>query len=172
MSLPGQSTWCADGRPVRERPGSWRQPHSEVSTRSSWQAAAWQSSPQIQRTTPETMSWLHTPYHSCPEWTTMYGFHRCVHRGNPPSRRLSDSPSQHLRWPTAVGGAAPYLAVGGLKTASCSGHHKTQKIRFHIKQTGSPSSFICLWNGNDMTVDFLAALLEQTWATLDFFFCI
>lgn len=119
-SLPGQSTWYADVRPMQAQLGSWRWPRSVASTRSSWRAATWQSSPQIQRTAPGTRSWLHTPYHSRPEWTTVFGSPLCGQRVDPrPSRRLPGSPSPHLHRPTATDGAAPYPAVDDLKTASC-----------------------------------------------------
>ena len=139
-SLPGQSSWCADVMPMRAQPVSWRWPRSGASTRSSWQEAAWQSSPQIRRTAPGTRLWLHTPCRSCPEWTTGYGSPWCGPReGSQPSLRLPGSPSPHLHLPTAVGGAAPCLAVGGLKTASCSrerGHHQ-RKIDFRPSDSQS-----------------------------------
>lgn len=136
ICLPGQSTWCADVRPMPAQPASWRWHRSAASTRSSCWAAAWQSSLRIQRTAPGTRSCLRTPSRNCPEWTTACGFLQHGSRGDPrPSLRLPGSLSPHLPLPTAVGGAAPYLAVGGLKTASCPRERGNIQSKTKIRPT-------------------------------------
>lgn len=126
---PGPSAWSADVRPARAQPASWRRPRSGACTRSFSRAGAWQSWPQTRRTAPGTRSWWHTPYHSCPEWTTWGGSLRRGPRDvAQQSLRPPGSLTPHLYLRTAAGGAAPCLAVGGLKTASCSRKEKRTQV--------------------------------------------
>lgn len=129
-SLPGQSAWCANVRPKLAQPASWRQRRSAACTRSSCWAATWQSSPQTQRRAPGTRWWWHTPSHSCPEWTILCDFPLPGwHEDSPLSLRLPGSPTPRPNLQTAAGGAAPCLAVGGLKTASYPEREGRDKLR-------------------------------------------